>query len=396
MMHAHGRRFLGPLIALLAFSVLGVAVAVAADPRLLPALRGEGHYVHPARLWLALLALPLLPATLQALARSLPERPFIGVARASGLGETPPSLYPRFAGFRARVVALLPPMLAATLVPLSLAFAEPESHLGDVFDESAGVDILVCLDLSESMQAAFVLPGTKLEDPKNAGRTPLPTRLDVAKEQLASFLEKRPDDRIGLLVFGRSAWLAAPPTADKTLLIQRLRALAPGEIDGSLTALGDAIGAATAKLDGSPARSRRILLLSDGDGNVGLDAEEGAALARRHGIVIDTLQIGDGGKAQVLVGTDERGFPKYVEEDFPVNAELLRTIAAETGGRAYKASDANGLSRALVSVLDTLEKTTYPTRKPRFVPLATAAYVGAAFLLGLAVLLRMIVLGENA
>ena len=391
-MHAHSRRFLGPLIALLAFAMLGIAVAIAADPRLLQALRGEGHYVHPARLWVALLAFPLLPAAVQALACSLPERPFVGVARAAGLREAPSSLFPRFAGFRARVVALLPPMLAATLVPLSLAFAEPEGHLGDVFDETAGVDILVCLDLSETMQAAFVLPGTKPVDPK----TRLPTRLDVAKEQLAAFLERRPDDRIGLLVFGRSAWLAAPPTADKTLLIQRLRALAPGEIDGSLTALGDAIGAATAKLDGSPARSRRILLLSDGDGNVGLDAEEAAALARRHGIVIDTLQIGNGGKAQFFVGTDERGFPIYSEDDFPVNAELLKAIAADTGGRAYKASDADGLSRALVSVLDTLEKTTYPTRKPRFVPLAAPGYVGAASLRGLAVLLRMIFLGENA
>lgn len=388
-------RFVRAFAALVAFGALGIAVAIAADPRLLPALRGDGHYVHPARLWLALLALPLLPATLHALARSLPERPFVGVARAAGLGdpgEEPSTWLPRFAGFRAKIVALLPPMVAATLVPLALAFAEPESHLGDVFDESAGVDILVCLDLSESMQAAFVLPGAKPLDPK----TPLPTRLDVAKEQLAAFLEKRPDDRIGLLVFGRSAWLAAPPTADKTLLIQRLRALAPGEIDGSLTALGEAIGAATAKLEASPTRARRILLLSDGDGNVGLDAEEGAALAKRHGIVVDTLQIGDGGKARVLVGTDERGFPTYAEEDFPVNAELLRAIAAETGGRAYKASDPDGLSRALVSVLDTLEKTTYPTRKPRFVPLAAPAYVGAAFLLGLAVLLRMIVLGENA
>ncbi len=138
-------------------------------------------------------------------------------------------------------------------------------------------------------------------------------RIDAAKAVLRDFISRRKTDRIGVVVFGSSAYVLSPPTLDYHLLDALVSRMDINLIDPNGTAIGDAIGTAAARLRRSDAKSKAVILLTDGDNNGGKLAPEHAAhLANKVGAKLYSIQIGQGEEAEVQDGHDIFGQPRYV------------------------------------------------------------------------------------
>src|SRR5882724_3103727 len=253
---------------------------------------------------------------------------------------------------------------AIAIALLALAMARPVSATRPDTESESGIDIIVVLDLSGSMRAVFdAPPGSPHLGPigKRA------TRLDTAKEVIRDFIGRRKTERIGVLVFGRSAYVLSPPTLDYHLLDLLVEKMSLEVIDGSGTAIGDAVGVAVARLRRSDARSKAVVLLTDGDSNAGSIAPEYAGhLATVIGAKIYTIQIGNGDEVDVQDAIDLFGQPHYARARYPVNPELLKKLAGETGGESYVATDAQALTASMHDVLNRLEKTRFESQAASF------------------------------
>lgn len=257
---------------------------------------------------------------------------------------------------------------AIALSLLVLAAARPVSSLSPDTSDEEGIDVVLVLDLSGSMEAVIEnLPPNLavFSPPKQRGM--LPTRLDAAKAVIRDFISRRKTDRIGVVVFGKGAYVLSPPTLDYHLLDTLVSRMEMQLIDGSATAIGDALGVAVARLRRSHAASKAVILLTDGDNNAGQVSPEYAThLASVVGAKVYTVQIGAGEMAQALDGFDLFGQPHYVTKNYPVNPELLKKIAQQTGGRTYVATDARALEASLHDVLNQLEKTKFESTVASF------------------------------
>ncbi len=250
----------------------------------------------------------------------------------------------------ARVVAVL--LLACALMG-------PQSIHARDSAEVEGIDIVLALDLSLSMQAADIQPN----------------RFEASKEVVDDFIRRRPNDRVGAVVFGRDAYTLMPLTTDKQALRSAISELSLNMIDGRGTAIGNAVGTALNRLRDSEAESRVIILLTDGDSNSGnVSPQQAADIARtlphprnrtetdpdarenREGVKIYTVLMGQSGDARVQQGTDMFGRPVWDRGNFPINPELLRDMAETTGGEYFQVSDRQGLERSFHQILDSLER----------------------------------------
>jgi Ca-activated chloride channel family protein len=163
-------------------------------------------------------------------------------------------------------------------------------------------------------------------------------------------------------------------------------------IDGNGTAIGDAVGTAVARLRRSTARSKAIILLTDGDSNAGSIAPEYSAhLAQIQGVKVYTVQIGNGDDVPVQDGVDIFGQPRYVTAHFPVNPELLKKIAGETGGESFVATDKRGLAQSMHTILDRLEKTRFAAQSATMEDLFPFLLVPAVMLVALEALVRVFI-----
>jgi Ca-activated chloride channel family protein len=260
------------------------------------------------------------------------------------------------------------------------ALARPQNVLHGEQAGERGIDIVIVLDLSGSMRAIMDAP----TDPHVATQGKRLTRLDTAKDVILDFIARRKTDRIGVVVFGKAAYVLAPPTLDYQLLTTLVSKMELDLIDGNGTAIGDAVGVGVARLRRSTAKSKAIVLLTDGDSNAGeLSPEYATHLAKTQGVKVYTVQIGNGDDVDVQEGVDLFGQPRYVRRHFPVNPQLLKKMAAETGGDAFVATDKKGLEKSMHSILDSLEKT-------RFLAEAAAVEDLFPFLLAPAVLLLVL------
>lgn len=264
-------------------------------------------------------------------------------------------------GWRTRIRHLPGFVRGGALVLGVFALARPEIPLSAEKAEERGIDIVLVLDLSGSMRAVMDAPaGSSMptKKPKEGQRNLRPTRLDTAKDVIEDFVSRRKSDRIGVVVFGKAAYVLSPPTLDYQLLTQLVSKMELDIIDGNGTAIGDAVGTGVARLRRSPARSKAIVLLTDGDSNAGSIAPEYAThLAKREGVRIYTVQIGNGDVVDVYAGLDWLGQPQYEKQVFPVNPALLKKMAEDTNGDAFVATDRAGLEQSMHSILDKLEKT---------------------------------------
>jgi Ca-activated chloride channel homolog len=246
-------------------------------------------------------------------------------------------------GLRPYFVWLLPALRIMAFGCAVLALARPQERDARVRDLSVeGIDILVALDISQSMEAADFRPNN---------------RLFVAKEVLNEFISGRSNDRIGLVVFSGEAYTQAPLTLDYGVLKEVVKQLRTGVIEQG-TAIGDAVATAVNRLRDSEAKSRVVVLITDGDNNAGsvspLDAAEAAKALH---IPVYTILVGKGGKVPFPGGTNIWGQQVWQEVEIPINPELLQKISSLTGGEYFRATDRQTLSDGLQKVLDSLERT---------------------------------------
>lgn len=293
-------------------------------------------------------------------------------------------------GFRTRLRDL-PAMVRVAAIALAiLAIGRPQNVLRGENTDEKGIDIVLVLDLSGSMRALMDADSTPARS--QDGTVTRLTRIDTAKEVILDFVARRHNDRIGVVVFGRSAYILSPPTLDKPLLARLVSKMELGLIDGNGTAIGDAVGTAVARLRRSTARSKAIILLTDGDSNAGSIAPDYAAhLAQTQAVRVYTVQIGNGDDVDVQEGTDIFGQPRYVREHFPVNPELLKRMASTTGGDSFVANDKKGLEQSMHQILDKLEKTRFEAQAATMEDLFPFLLLPAVALLALEALIRIFI-----
>lgn len=256
--------------------------------------------------------------------------------------------FPRAAALRrhrgpwARLGWLPAALLAAALGLTALALARPQGRAAGPEEIAVeGIDIVVALDLSPSMRGVDFQPQS---------------RIHVAKEVLKDFVSRRSRDRIGLVVFAADAYTQAPLTLDAGVLRQLVDALDAGQV-GDLTAIGNAVATAVNRLRESDARSKVVILITDGDNNAGqIGPMEAAGAAAALGVKVFPILVGKGGLVPYPAGEDLFGRPVFQQVEAPVNPELLRRMAEATGGVFTNATDRASLEKGLQEVLDRLER----------------------------------------
>jgi Ca-activated chloride channel family protein len=278
---------------------------------------------------------------------------------------------------------------------LITALAGPLNVLRPQTTDEEGIDAVIVLDLSYSMRAVLEnVPDSLQRYIQRKSKAIRPTRLDVAKAVIRDFISRRKTDRVGIVVFGKSAFVLSPTTLDYQLLDGLVAKLELELIDGRATAIGDAVGVAVARLRHSTAKSRAVVLLTDGDNNAGRIAPDYAArLANKTGVKLYTVLIGSGEWTTVQDGFDLFGNPRYRRtKDNPANPELLERLASATGGAAYVATDAAALQDSLHEVLNELEKTKFSASYASFEDLFRFLLLPGVLLLAVDALLRAFVL----
>ena len=223
------------------------------------------------------------------------------------------------------------------LIFVVLALARPQRSNERVEQYTEGIDILLVMDISESMD---------LQDFS-------PNRLEAAKKTAVEFINGRFGDRIGMVVFSGEAYSLSPLTNDYELLTSLIEEISFSMIEAKGTAIGSAIAAGTNRMKDSESPSKVMILLSDGESNAGnVDPIFAAQLATAFGIKIYTIAVGKDG--MVPYGTDFFGRPQMVESY--LDESTLLEISTIVGGQFFRASDGKALNQ-IFEQIDTLEKT---------------------------------------
>lgn len=229
---------------------------------------------------------------------------------------------------------------------LVLALARPQKGIRETRITTEGIDIMLTVDVSTSMRAEdFTLGGKRYN------------RLEIAKRVITDFILERSGDRIGMVVFGGQAYTQCPLTADYTVLLQLLDKVMIGMVEDR-TAIGTAISTSLNRLRESEAKSKIIILLTDGDNNAGkIDPQTAARMAETLDIKIYTIGIGSKGKVPYPMQDPWSGKTVYRPVEIPLNDAGLKDIARTTGGEFFLASN-TGVLEDVFARIDELEKTT--------------------------------------
>ena len=263
-------------------------------------------------------------------------------------------------------------LLAVAL--LIIALARPQTSLRRQDISVEGIDLVIALDISGSMLAMDFKPD----------------RLEAAKDLAIEFIDGRPNDRIGLVIFSGETFTQCPLTTDHAVLKNLFRDIHSGMIDDG-TALGDGLATAVNRLRGSKAISKVIILLTDGNNNMGsLDPRSAAEIAKLYGIRIYTIGIGSMGQAPYPVQTPFGIQTQMMKVE--IHEPLLMEIAKGTDGKYFRATN-NAKLRAIYQEIDKMEKskidvTEFRKKKEEFLPLVLLAFI----FVGLEMLLRYLYL----
>jgi len=309
--------------------LLAVATAI-----ILPQWLHEGSGMRFETPWLllSLIAVPLLLVT-GILERRSSGRVRLSTARllaATGRRGWRAWLVPATIGVRC---------LAAGL--LAIALARPQDSNLKQETNMEGIDIMLSIDVSESMQA----------------RDLAPTRIAAAKEVVLDFIKRRRNDRIGAVIFAKNAFTLCPLTLDYSILSSMVADTEIGVIDGGATAIGNALGVSINRLRKSDAKSKAIILLTDGTSNTGnISPEQATLFAETLGIRIYAILVGERDDAEVSTGIDFFKNTIFGTQRLPVNPELLRQMSEQTGGAFFEATDKRSLVSSFHAILDALEK----------------------------------------
>lgn len=294
---------------------------------------GPVTFAHPWVL-LLLLLLPLL-ALLHGGRGSAPAVIFSSLKPLQTLGR----------GRRSRIGGWLTSLLLFALALLIVALARPQQGETISHVEASGIDIMLALDVSRSMLAEdFTIGGSRAN------------RLEAVKQVTQKFIEGRPNDRIGILCFAGRPYLVSPLTLDHDWLLQNLDRVRIGLVEDG-TAIGSAIASAANRLKDKEAKSKIVVLLTDGDNNAGkVTPATAAEAAKALGIKVYTVGAGTRGYAPMPV-QDMFGRTVYRNIKVDVDEETLKKIATISGGQFYRATDTKTLKQ-IFEQIDKLEKST--------------------------------------
>ncbi len=249
--------------------------------------------------------------------------------------------------------------VGAGLLVVALARPDTERHSAQV--QASGVDVMLAIDVSGSMQARDMASASPGAEPMS--------RLDAAKLVVSRFVQDRTNDRIGLVAFAGEPYLASPLTLDHDWVLRSVERLGASELrDG--TAIGSAIAVGVRRLDAQDAKSKILVLLTDGQNNAGkIQPSAAAEAAKSLGVKVYTIAVGSNGEALVPV-TDEKGRQQLVKARVDVDEAGMKQVAETTGGKFYRATDTASL-RDVYAEIDRLEKTTrtlksYSEKNERF------------------------------
>ena len=246
---------------------------------------------------------------------------------------------------------------------LILAIARPQSRSSWKDVKTEGIDIVVSLDVSLSMLA---------KDFK-------PNRLEVAKEVLGDFIDARPNDKIGLVVFSGEAFTQCPLTTDHKIIKNMFGDIKAGMLDQG-TAIGLGLADGVARVKDSKAKSKVVILISDGVSNVGEIAPLTAAdIAKTFGVRVYCIGVGSKGKALQPVALYPNGEMEYDYVDVDIDDATMTQISKMTGGKYFRATDRESLEKTYKEI-DLLEKTiisekNFSNKSEHFLPFALAAAI---------------------
>lgn len=250
----------------------------------------------------------------------------------------------------------LPALYLIGLILTITALARPQTVFSKTSVKANAIAIQMVVDVSGSMQALDFSTSDKSI-----------TRLDIVKETFARFIERRTDDLIGLVTFGGFATCRVPLTIDHGVLLHSLKGVetprpaldSQGNVANQeelLTAIGDALATACARLEKMEIKSKVIVLLSDGESNTGIiKPDDAIKAAKALGVKAYTIGVGSNGRAPFLV-QDVFGHEAIQYAEVRIDEDLLRRIAETTKGQYFNVRDPKGLAKALTEI-DKLEKT---------------------------------------
>ncbi len=212
---------------------------------------------------------------------------------------------------------------------LIIALARPQHKFSNQFFEGQGIDIMLCLDVSGSMYSTDLLPN----------------RLEASKEVAKNFVQGRPGDRIGVVVFGNNGLTMCPLTTDNSALIEQINNIRTTDLTGAATVIGTGIATSINRLKDSKSKTKIIIFLSDGVNSGGaISPETSIELARVFNIKIYSIGIGSNNKINVTRRTPSR------ERNFEFDEQLLMSMAQRTGGQYSHAGNSEDLKEAFENI----------------------------------------------
>jgi Ca-activated chloride channel family protein len=257
---------------------------------------------------------------------------------------------------------VLPILRLLALAFIIIAFARPQSRTGYKRSHGEGIDIMLSIDVSPSMEANDIQP----------------TRIEAAKKQAEHFVDARPDDRIGVVIFSGETFTLCPLTADHEALKTLIANISSGSLDMG-TAIGMGLAKAVERIKESKAKSKVVVLLTDGENNFGtISPLDAGRLAKTFNVRVYTIGLG-AEKGKVLQPTMQNPDGSYVQQyqDVDIDEKTLVQIAEMTGGKYFRAGDSRKLEM-IYSEINKLEKSEFDKkgteqRQEEFLPFVTFA-----------------------
>lgn len=319
-------------------------------------------FKYPGLLWLLLIIVPLVGYYVWKWRRANPS---IGLSSLTAFAKLPTS----WKVVAMHVVFAIEMCAVACII---VALSRPQTHDHKRTSRIEGTDIVLAMDISGSMMADDLRPN----------------RFEAAKSVAQKFINSRTDDNMALVVFAGESLSLMPLTNDRAALVNSLENVKPGSLaDG--TAIGDGLTSAVNRILSGQAKSKSVILLTDGSNNAGdVPPSTAAAIAKKKGIKVYTIGVGTNGSIQVQ---DPYGFSTTTIET-KIDEESLKQISQQTGGKYFRATDRGMLERVFEEI-DSLEKTALDVNRftitdEAFMPWALAAVI----LYSLALLLRLTIL----
>ena len=294
------------------------------------------EFAKPIFLWLFLIYIPLIVWYILKYKKSDAA---IRISSVSAFSKLPTS-------YKVYLKHFLFVVRLAALGCVIIILCRPQTHDSWESSKTEGTDIVISLDVSTSMLA----------------RDFNPDRFEAAKEVASKFINGRESDNIGIVIFAGESFTLVPMTTDKAVLVNYIKEIKMGMLEDG-TAIGDGLATAINRIKDGKAKSKSIILLTDGSNNTGVVAPLTAAdIAAKYGIKVYTIGVGTTGSALFPVGVNVYGKVEYQQLPVVIDEATLKSIANKTGGKYFRATSKHVL-KEIFSEIDKLEKTELDVRK---------------------------------